>query len=194
MLARAPIIVLAAMLITTSTAAMAGSVDPPSSIPADTRDPTTAFWTSAGATAAAVALIGGGMAARSINEAAGNATVGLGGALLLFGPSAGRDYADDPAPWWPFRLRLAGAGLVVISAFTAEAECADIDPCPGHPKTNIVLGAAAVTIGFGAIWDIATTKASARRYNDRHQTSAMTVRLLPQLSRDGGGFAVAAQF
>jgi len=159
--------------------------------PAPPREPvseTAALWIALGGTLAAwTAVAVGAELAHENNTWAGPVSVvGIGGTLLA--PSAGAWYAHSGVSRG-LGLRVAGIGLELTGVLLA-ARCEDECSSSGAMLVaGIALGGLAL-YAAGTIDDIVTAPGRARRYNQRIQG----VTVVPMISRDGPGVALAAQF
>lgn len=155
------------------------------------KNPALATWLSAGSTAAGYGILGTIAATGHWRSDGARIPFVIGGTLALVGPSFGHLYAQVPTSGGAY-LRLAALPAGLVAMIVTNAECEELEPCPGHPIGTGILVTAGAMIVAGSIWDIATAGHAARRYNRSWHRAPVT--LVPTLSDTQAGFAVAGSF
>lgn len=172
-------------------AARTSHADPPAP-----RDESTAIALSTLGVLASGGLIAAAFAVpRGHNDLQGTlATAGLTSTLVT--PSLGHWYAGSYLTTG-LTLRLAGIafGAVGISQLGI---CFDDSGCHANNEgAGTLLAIGGATYITGILWDLATARSAARRYNREH-APAMRAAITPTLARDGHatsyGLAIAGQF
>lgn len=145
----------------------------------DPRDESTALLLSLGGTIASWTVL---FAAGSSNHG-NNGVVPLAAISTLFTPGLGHWYAQDPSGGW-FALRVAALVPLALALSGCEDECSGL---AGLGYTSLAL------YTLGALGDIVTAPAAARRYNEEHRAlRGLTV--APMLSHHTGGVMLGARF
>jgi hypothetical protein len=127
----------------------------------------------------------------------GAAGLGLG---LIFGPSIGYAYSGEHFRGWGMGLlRLAGIGVgaVAIAALVVSNICGDSCSKSGDGSGWFLLGALSFTaVAISAVYDIAKAPSAARRANERHGLT--NVSLVPMAisgrSSTSPGLALVGRF
>ena len=195
-----------------STASARADDDPPAPPKPEHKSEDTAFWLSAGSTAAAAGMIGLGLAmSYGFSPTAdnpprllkvplhnwGNGIADAGAFALLFTPSIGHWYAHEI---WTRGMTIRALGFVALAgAGVAGLANACFDPadfdCPppneGAQEAEVafeILAAALFTAG--AIDDVATARSAAGEYNRTHARST----IMPLVQAHAVGLGIAGAF
>jgi hypothetical protein len=110
-------------------------------------------------------------------------------AVLWLGPSAGHWYGGKVLTRG-LGIRTAGAGLAFIGAMMEFSECFLETDCEEPEAAKLLVGLGAIGWVWGTLDDIVTAPGRVRRYNDAHRRVAV----VPTLTRDSAGLALAGEF
>ena len=135
----------------------------------------------------------------SYNKVAGLAVMGLG---LSFGPSIGYAYSGEHLRGWGLgALRLLGVGVASFAALYALiprcGDCSSPGPSDATRYLLLTLAVAALTpVVVSAAYDIATAPRAARRANERHGLTNLSLVpvAIPGRSSTSPGLALVGQF
>lgn len=150
-------------------------------------------------TGAGVLLLGLAISNNSAQQALGV----LGAPALLVGPSLGHVYGEHHFATPGFWVRTGGLAVVVGGGALYLADnfnfCLDDGgACPSKNNAGLaIVGLGAAVMLGGAIWDVATAKPTAERYN--HKARAAALRLAPTAIRTAdhatvGGIGLGGTF
>jgi len=143
----------------------------------------TAFLLSAGPTVGAAMLVGAGIGLRESNRTVGQEAIGVGVLALGVTPSFGEWYSGS---YFTVGMGMRFAGTLLAGVGAVRGACLDLE-CSSSNKGESMLVAGGLVFALGAVYDVATARGAARKYN-RHRSVA----IVP--TAHGTGLAISGSF
>ena len=135
---------------------------PPPPVQPDEKDPALAYILSVGGALVPIGIVAASAGGDDTRAAQG---VLFAGAAMIFLPSAGHWYAGQ-AWTWGTAMRAVGAGALSLQ-LAYYINCED---CSEHTAGDVVSVASLALMVSGVVYDVATSGAAVRRWNDKHRT------------------------
>ena len=160
------------------------------------KSPSTALAWSLGLTLGGYGIVALATSTSHGNDGAGSGLAVVGSLMATVGPTAGHIYAGKT---WNTGLgmRLLGTGTALLGFVVAFSECPIFSDNCNQSGADVGIALAIGGVGLyvtGVVYEIATAGSAAREANAENHQSEPTVGVVPMVTHDGGGVAVAGRF